>query len=679
MKVVNIKSGKSYQLKPGTVIEIERPNPFFNDYGEQSMPLTLPASEYNRALLSYQEDIATKIKQQADIEAAIIDKDFYMTCRQAVLSSQKKGDISTSFYLNEGAFYTKLSDINLKDIFGTESIPNVTTVDEGIAFCRTLITGTNENYVIFPVLIDYNEPESDSASYTDNNFERRGYKFLNRWGNEDGVSFVDAYSSTADFYNAKARTEITDGYTVHLSPGYYITPFFRANYLLKRIFSYLGYTVNDNFFTTTVPFKDMAVINNTMDSLVNGDIRLADLVPNCTISSFLEAFRKKFCCEFIPNEIRKTIDIVLFKDVISTDSGIDLTKYMTSHPIVSFPNKYQQLRIGSEDKSTDDMSVSDQSTLEILISKYPHSYMNKNDGNWYREGSSLFSHAQEITMNGNNDYCQDAQLKEYEIMVPDKSPITRLFIDTGYHTRSTFQNTSCLYIGESQALNSALSNATDTTSTSKVSSSDQKPMFGFYKLVDNFPMGFCTNYYQDKKLYDYTLYYNGPDGIFEKFYREYDTWIRNSKHTIKVNLLLSDELKMNIPAHQAVILQGQKVFVNSLKFNIGGENSPEESEFYTIKNHTPVTIARTYDDIIVVDEPGYSWSSFHSRETVTKTEYDANASDTTKYKTIYPPAATSKYVIGQHYFDQVLYGKGYSTGSTEYYFKDTMWWQVIKS
>ena len=47
MKIVH-SSGKAYQLAPDTQIEIERPNLFFNDYGEQSLPVDLPDTNLNQ-------------------------------------------------------------------------------------------------------------------------------------------------------------------------------------------------------------------------------------------------------------------------------------------------------------------------------------------------------------------------------------------------------------------------------------------------------------------------------------------------------------------------------------------------------------------------------------------------------------------------------------------------------
>ena len=48
MKIMNTKAGEAYQLSPGTQLEIERPNLFFNEWGEQSLPVDLPDTDRNR-------------------------------------------------------------------------------------------------------------------------------------------------------------------------------------------------------------------------------------------------------------------------------------------------------------------------------------------------------------------------------------------------------------------------------------------------------------------------------------------------------------------------------------------------------------------------------------------------------------------------------------------------------
>lgn len=62
MKITNLKSGIPYQLKPGTQLEVERTNPFFNEYGEQTAPLELPDTDQNRIALGYPDQLGSNNK-----------------------------------------------------------------------------------------------------------------------------------------------------------------------------------------------------------------------------------------------------------------------------------------------------------------------------------------------------------------------------------------------------------------------------------------------------------------------------------------------------------------------------------------------------------------------------------------------------------------------------------------
>lgn len=69
MKIVH-SSGKAYQLAPDTQIEIERPNLFFNDYGEQSLPVDLPDTDLNRELTGYPDMVANRKSRRQTSHAA---------------------------------------------------------------------------------------------------------------------------------------------------------------------------------------------------------------------------------------------------------------------------------------------------------------------------------------------------------------------------------------------------------------------------------------------------------------------------------------------------------------------------------------------------------------------------------------------------------------------------------
>lgn len=83
------ESGKVYDL--GDIqLTLSRMNPFFNDYGEQSLPVTLPPTDRNRELLIYPDNMAGISKASQRINAMIQHGVFSIPCRQAILSANRK-------------------------------------------------------------------------------------------------------------------------------------------------------------------------------------------------------------------------------------------------------------------------------------------------------------------------------------------------------------------------------------------------------------------------------------------------------------------------------------------------------------------------------------------------------------------------------------------------------------
>ena len=393
MKIINTEHNEAYQLSPGTQLDVERTNLFFNEYGEQTMPLSLPDTAVNRKLAGFPTELAKATKASQNISCTIHDGAYYTPCRQAILSAQRKSGIETSFYLNEGAFLTKLSEVKIADVFGDETISGIATVEQGIEFCRSLLNNENPHFAIAPYYVDLDN-------------ER---KMVNK------INYYDAngtYSSNGsiDFYHSWARSETVDSATIALAPGYYMSPLIRAYYVLQRVLQYFGYTLEENFFGTTTPFREMVFINNTADALANGDILLAHLVPDCYCDTLLDLFRKKFCCEFIPDEVAGTMHIKFFRDTMQGVPAHDLTGAATSEPSIEYP-EYKQLKITSE-SNVADADLFD-STAEIL-SKYPEAYVDK-DGRYVRTGYTETAVVTQIVGAENQPYSIEGDLAEHEI------------------------------------------------------------------------------------------------------------------------------------------------------------------------------------------------------------------------------------------------------------------------
>lgn len=591
MKIIH-PSGESYDLKPDTALDMTRKNPFFNEYGEQSLPITLPATEKNRRLTGYPDDLANISKHTTRrLDATIQSGIFSIKSRQAILSGQRKEGIQTSFYLNEGAFYEKYKDLQLSEVF-KDKVITFPSVPNAITFVRNLMVTYDERFACFPVMVITDEADT-----------RVGY-----------INEVDRSKTTDGYYhlyNEEARSETIGENTISLSPGFYISPFIRGNHLLKEIFSYLGYTLNDNFFTRTAPFRDMVFLNNTLDTIVKSEIRYTQIIPDAMVSTILSVYRNRFCCEFIPNESDKTIDIILFNEVIDAPATHDITRSLISEPQISYPKTFRQVQLTAEKmptvierydykrgESPYQTAEYNFNSLKDLLDKYPDVKLNPITGSLTRIGYQGYIQVTETIGHINCNYYAGGNLETEKKESPD------VLIDMKYSERRRGSSTYRFlypFIGPARALNSSivLSNApSDSEAASDSKNTDKKeqelkPMLCFvhHKPERMNDIGTIYNYDETGlRLWDYTLSFNGPDGLFEKFYRQYDNLLRNSLLDVSVQQLLSEEQKLSLSSYRKVTLKNQELLPNEIKYS-PGLRQPAECTYFTTKLYEPVSQA----------------------------------------------------------------------------------------
>lgn len=669
MKITNIKTGRAYQLNPGTQIEIERPNLFFNEWGEQTTPIELPDTDVNRELSGYPDMLGNVQRPRADIECTVQDGHFSQPARQAILGAKRKESITTTLYLNEGSFLAQVDDTLVSDVFGEETILGVTTVEQAIEFCRQLAKKTSsylDRFGIFPVLLASDETDEDGNTI---------YKWLNRYGYEDSggdwheTNFNDA--SKFDFYNAVDRTEKSGDDTIELAAGYYISPFLKANYLLKRILQHFGYELQENFFTKTVPFPDMVFINNCCDALMNGVIRLSDLVPECTCGDILNVFRKKFCCEFITDEAARTVKIVLFNEVIDAEASGNLSEYLTSHLQIEPPEAYKRITLKSEDATEGDLGSDNPETLDGMISTYKYVGTKEVNGSYQRIGYKIICQPGRVRVlvkiiweqisDSTMGYDSGESMEAEEITIPDCIPALRNPNGTMPNDRSRAREVYVLYIGGGKFSNSNLSvEGIETESNVEVQSNDEptKIILAFAAYVNGVPVGTTAAYAQDDynqslRLGDYSLQYVGFNGIYEKFWRRMDELYRNSLLQVTAELKLPDHVKNSLPSCMPVVINGQRLMIDVLHYTLGGHDEPVESTFLTTRNYEPISVAKDTADYDIYRGSDYTWTVQTAYTEISKEEYDAAPNKGAI--TIYPEAPSEKFADGQKHYMRVSY------------------------
>lgn len=654
------ESGQPYDLGDAR-LTLSRANPFFNDYGEQSLPVTLPPTDKNRALLAYPDSMAGIGKASQRVNATIRHGLFSIPCRQAILSANRETGIETSFYLNTGAFYEKVKDVPLSTVFEKKAI-RFGSVSEAISFCRSLFITRDPRFALFPAIL-----ESGSLNAT-------------------GESGPDGYPR---LYNDVERTETVDEKAIRLAPGFYVSPFIRAVHLLEEIFIYLGYTLADSFLSRTVPFRDMVFLNNTIDTIVNGEIRYSQIVPDCMVKTVLDVFRYKFCCEFIPDETRKVIHIIPFDEILGSDPAADLTDRVVGKYTVSHPARFRQLKLTCDrltppderkegarpapvtGKATGDTSE-EFKTLVDLLKKHPDAEYNPISGEFIRRGFKGIAPVTQrvglITM----DYYAGGTLETEGKESPDVLPAmvyTPAFSDRGPGSIPSLG----IYVGKGRALNSSIVPDTVNDSTSEVKdkadNEELKPMLSLVYRLGKLDHGTILNHdAYGNRLWDHTLAYHGPDGLFERFWRGYDDLLRNSLLEVKAGLLLSDAQKVSLSEYRKVSIEGQPLLPSVIQY-VPDSREPQEATFLTTKLYGPISRAMTEAERLSGNVTGYKWRANYSR---------SNAGDTAKTRWVYnqepatvfhaPPTET-QYTNGGKYHQATypvqFYGRGSSSGPTD--------------
>lgn len=577
MKIVH-SSGQAYDLPANFMVEMTRTNPFFHKMGEQSLPCSLPPTSRNMHLLGQPANIGNKNKIDGRIDVTIESGSFFMKARQAVLTAKRNEPIETSFYLNEGAFYERMENLTLKEIFKSRFV-DFNSVDAAITFMYSLFTQNDDRFSCFMVS-----------------------------SNDNILNDID-YTNPTRFRYAIDRTVIIDEKEVLIPKGMYITPFIKVRYLLQEVATYLGYTLDSSFMDID-PFSRMVFLNNNVDTIILGRIDLVDIIPDLTLQQFFDIFRK-FNHEIITDEVNKKLRLVHFDEILS-EPQVDLSDMLNGDLSIEYHNNYRQLRLKSDILNAPESEnkfigyerniENGFETLDDLAKQFPSARILNADGSVYRIG---FKGENEITERLGSLHCNYFSgdvISEEEKTFPDaiSEVIKSAFVVQDGEGGAVISVKDLLlpYVGQARALRTKLVfDDEQENGDDAIKSTDHQKltaMLSFYYLDSNlgFNTGTIHNYdLSGQKLWDYSLAFNGEDGIFERFWRRYDDLLRNALLEVRGDLLLSEDQKMMLSSYKCIKLNSQKLIPSEIKY-MPGEKIVQECSFMTTNLQEPLTRAK---------------------------------------------------------------------------------------
>lgn len=640
MKLKN-KDGEQFDLSPETSIEIERTNPFFIDWGEQSLPITLPPTVKNKRLLGQVQHVAGR-QRIRKVDVYLHEQVFNVKAKMILLSYNERDGFECSLLLNEGSLNNRVQGVSIADVFGDETV-RFASVGECVDFLRSLWKTEDERFSIFQI-----------SSVPDENGKCTNLNIVTLEKLPDGYY---------DLMNRNESVEVLDEKSINIPAGCYITPFVKVNYLLKRVFKYLGYTFEPGFFSIP-PFANMVVLNNTADTIVNASIRFTDILPDCSIGTLLNIFRKKFCMEFAVDDVGRKVTVLLFNEILDSISKQDLTGIMVGKAAISYPENYRQLKlhadciphvlVSSNDYRKSVQIDADQSDYVSLKNLYPDALLDRNSGTIYRLGFKGHKAIIDGVGSLNTDYYTGGSLQAEEIeceeCLPGMTCAKAINGVTLWDSHPVVDKVRFLHTRV--VMDNEENNVDDTESSTggaDVSDTDSLPvMLTFTGRIAGRgrDIGATSNYYYDNKLFDYTLFWNGPDGLFEKFWRGYDSILRNSMHKVSTDLILSEADKMQLSSTGKIIMDGQELIPETIRYVVG-KHEVSTSDFYTIAKHEPISVApeQTWPRI-----PKYTWQ-IHYEIYPSRRYATYNVEPETVY---YAPPTETEYKAGGQYYRQIF-------------------------
>jgi hypothetical protein len=329
-------------------------------------------------------------------------------------------------------------------------------------------------------------------------------------------------------------------------------------------------------------------------------IEYSQIVPNISIQDLLDIIRFKFGCEFIPNEANKSVRISFFKDQLSFVPNADLSQVKVGEFEYDLPS-FAQLVI-AQDTSIEN-AAPETETLEKFIEKYKfvgavneaefanqavvsryNAVLRLAEGRFYSvEFDGINTRKESVgsvffNYNKGGDLApQEVQMKDTAVPIVQVGDLAQLMP----------------FVGNILHQNTAIKEKSGETKEEKKDSSKYAMLCfakfnlsGFLQISYGSPFNYDSQGLRDG---DFNLQTWGLDGIFNRFYKEMDSFYRHSNMILHADLLLTEAQKNNVSEIQPILLNNQVLLPDTIAYTIG-KRIQKKCIFRTIKLYEPYDI-----------------------------------------------------------------------------------------
>lgn len=541
-------------------ISVEQHNPFFSDEGASSIPVTIPATQQALSVLGRPERVGSTSRLRR--MAATLSEGAFIRNGQLLMESASADEgITCSFLMAESEFYTKFKEKNLRDIFKDKVRQEWQDMAALYSYLIELYHGDkDDDFILCPVAVDY---DSEAGTYRVNNAPSDGGQ----------LEYLSRY--------------IPDGDDSILVPdGYGIAPFLYLHRLIDLLFSISGYTVVNNPFRTDAALKRIIVLHNVSDVICAGKIDYSDLVPDMTVSDFLEWLHDKFLAAVSINPDRKQADVYLLQDVLSNAvADMDLSGKIDGQVTITF-NDTSRVILKADTSLEGAAPVAE--TIDAFFGN--NKYVTEVDEDMFN--SDEISHYCIVKRLATGDYWSFAE-NSRQISVVKSSRIGTNYFNYDKNNSEDSEEFSPAdllppmvlvnsilmpYIGARIHRHTQINGKNENDDTQKMIIAYERGLFG-----ENYRLATTQKY--DAVGHLWTQYSLTPDDLYLRFFALYNGILRAGKEELSGRFILTVKELLSLDSMKRKLFKGQHVLLESISYSINHHMLDNgNSKFLVLKN-----------------------------------------------------------------------------------------------
>jgi hypothetical protein len=590
-------TGEVFDLPVDYVIEAEKNNPLFTDKGSKTVPIHFPNTDNNRKLL-LNSDRLDRTERPDKTFRVVVETDTLQQSGLMAINSPFNAGIG----FDEAEMYNQMTTMQLRDIpilndpvnhpeyqrtgAGTLTESKVGNLLNHLT--QVMREQVEADYFVFSVILNYEIPDETKPSNV-------YFDVLN----DIALNFDGGFVSLQAMEERTIKSYM-DGTEVLLKvpKGYGVSPFIKVWKVLEIIFKHFGFEVQENPFRDHRQLKKLVVLNNVMDAILTGTLYYRDMMPDITIKEFLEGLFNKFGMLYFLNSSSKTVKIKFLKDIITplASGSVEWNKLKTQEPEISYsPPKQLKLLMNREINGCEVLA----DTFEEFLDKYNHELTDNNptgkSTNIFHTSSSTYSiisglQNKVLVSSDFFDYDKKDDLEYEEIKMEDLClpwASGRELYELYYNIKYKLLYTDMIVSNEQKG---EIKNPAKPAFVFGFGIwNDDYGKYFFASQINRNPDGdFMTD--QNGVKYDISLTCNREDGLFKRFWKEYDAFLRHSNFEVKCPLKLSDMDIFKLDMFKTAIINNQPLLPKQIKYKLNRKDNISECTFQTLRLYQPYNL-----------------------------------------------------------------------------------------